>query len=99
MMERNDSEIISVGEFSRNQVRARCSATRGAFCRAVTRAVLLLASIDCGAGKPSAESFDTASTSSTHAMNMSPGATLILYFLSRRPSPRSDDYSRMGERV
>src|SRR5580692_5525103 len=58
-----------------------------------------LASIDCGAGKPSAESFDTASTSSTHAMNMSPGATLVLYFLPRRPSPRCDDYSRMGERV
>ena len=29
----------------------------------------LLASIDCGAGKPSAESFDTASTSSTRVRN------------------------------
>src|SRR5271168_4652242 len=89
-------------------VRAGCSATRGAVCRAITRAVFsLLASIDCGAGKPSAEIFDTASTSSTHGLNpaMSPGATLTLCFLSPRPSPRCGlarravafDYSRLGE--
>ena len=66
-----------------DHVRAGCSATRGALCRAVTRAVWSLASIDCGAGKPSAESFDTASTSSTHgAAAMSPGATLEFRFLS-----------------
>ena len=81
-----------------DHVRAGCSATRGALCRAVTRAVWSLASIDCGAGKPSAESFDTASTSSTHgAAAMSPGATLEFRFLSPRPSPRCDDYSRPCE--
>jgi hypothetical protein len=36
---------------------------------------------------------------SSPAKAMSPGATLVLYFLSPRPSPRCDDYSRSAERV
>ena len=84
----NDSEIIITGEFRKSRQSRMLCHLRRVLSRGHPRGFSLLASIDCGAGKPSAESFDTASTSSTHAMNMSPGATLVLYFLSGRPSPR-----------
>jgi len=73
-----------------NHVRAGCSATRGAFCRVVTRAVCSpLSTVEPGSHPPII--FDSASTSSTHGcpnVSTSSGATLALYCLSPRPSPR-----------
>jgi hypothetical protein len=82
-----------------NHVRAGCSATRGAFCRAVTRAVFVRLY------RPwSREAIRRIFRYCFHLVNscevrMSPGATLVLYFQSRRPSPRCNDYSSSAERV
>ena len=61
----NDSEINLSGEFRKSRQSRMLCHLRRVLSRGHPRG-FLLASIDCGAGKPSAESFDTASTSSTH---------------------------------
>src|SRR5208282_708587 len=80
LTERDDRETDVSGEFGKSRQSWMLCHWRRVLSRDHSRGFFLLASIDCGAGKPSAEIFDTASTSSTHGRNpaMSPGATLTL---------------------